>query len=240
MRRWLLTDAKARSSTDAVPMAVCSMTTFAEAVAEETLAELIRYAALAPSWRNKQPWLIRGSHDTVSLYADRTRALPVYLGERELTISCGAALFKLRLAVRHLGVAADVQTFPDDDQPDLLAGVRLCEGLGTTPYEEALFDAIGRRRGGVVRDGVPRALLVRLADSAAAEEARLHVVYDGGERRALAQLVAEGDWLQSELPVMAVLGTTSDRPADWLAAGQALQHVLLRAAAFGVEAFHLN
>ena len=69
--------------------------------AEEKLAFLLRDAVLAPSGHNTQPWLFRVDGDAVDLYADRTQALPVVDPEdRELTISCGAALFNLRVALR--------------------------------------------------------------------------------------------------------------------------------------------
>jgi hypothetical protein len=41
-------------------------------------------------------------------------------------------------------------------------------------------------------------------------------------------------------PLLALLSTRGDNPADWLTAGQALQHVLLVAAADGVSASFLN
>ena len=68
--------------------------------------------------------------DTVELYADRTRALPVIdPDDRELTISCGAALLHLRIALRHFGYAGAVATLPDSvvvvntDVADVLIGV---------------------------------------------------------------------------------------------------------------------
>ena len=46
--------------------------------------------------------------------------------------------------------------------------------------------------------------------------------------------------LALEAPVLIVLGTTADTPRDWLAAGQALQHMLLVATTQGVSAAFLN
>lgn len=46
--------------------------------------------------------------------------------------------------------------------------------------------------------------------------------------------------LAEESPVLAVLGTAGDLPGDWLAAGQGLQHLLLQAAAQGLQAAFLN
>ena len=56
----------------------------------------------------------------------------------------------------------------------------------------------------------------------------------GGGQAAKDRQLAEGS------PVLAVLGTEGDTPADWLAAGQALAKVLLRAQAEGVSASFLN
>src|SRR5215208_288452 len=93
---------------------------------EEKLRFLLNYAVLAASGHNTQPWLFRISGDKVELYADRTRGLAVVDPEdRALTISCGAALFHLQVAVRHVGYTGEVETVPDLDEMDLLARVRL-------------------------------------------------------------------------------------------------------------------
>src|SRR3712207_6590073 len=69
--------------------------------AEEKLRYLLNYAVLAPSGHNTQPWLFNVSGRAVELHADRTRGLPVVDPEdRALVISCGAALFFLRVAIR--------------------------------------------------------------------------------------------------------------------------------------------
>lgn len=46
--------------------------------------------------------------------------------------------------------------------------------------------------------------------------------------------------LVNRSPLVAVLGTTSDEPSEWLACGQALQAVLLHATALGLSASFLN
>jgi nitroreductase len=60
----------------------------------DKLKFFLRYAILAPSIHNTQPWSFRIQNDnTIDPYADRKRALPVLdpLG-RDLTISCGIVL----------------------------------------------------------------------------------------------------------------------------------------------------
>jgi len=65
----------------------------------------LKYAILAPSSRNTQPWNFKILNDnTIELYADTSRALPVVDPRgRELTISCGAALGYLQITIRHFG-----------------------------------------------------------------------------------------------------------------------------------------
>ena len=64
---------------------------------------LIATAARAPSVHNTQPWRFRVGEYTIELHADVCRKLRVDPLGREMLISCGAALFGLRLAVRSLG-----------------------------------------------------------------------------------------------------------------------------------------
>ncbi|WP_205208599.1 hypothetical protein [Arenimonas caeni] len=72
-----------------------------------TIEDLIARAVLAPSSHNTQPWLFRPGEGHVELLADRTRALPVNdPDDRELVISCGAALLTLRAAAAGAGLQA--------------------------------------------------------------------------------------------------------------------------------------
>ena len=65
---------------------------------------LLATAARAPSMHNTQPWRFGVDGSVVELHADRSRGLHAMDPTgREMLISCGAALFGLRLAVRRLG-----------------------------------------------------------------------------------------------------------------------------------------
>jgi hypothetical protein len=271
----------------------------------EKLRYLLNYAVLAPSGHNTQPWLFRIIDDSVELYADRTRALPVVDPEdRELVMSCGAGLFHLRIALRHFGYEAPVQKFPDAGKLDLLARVSFGGQKDASGEENMLFSAIVKRRTNRMpfeARPVPESLLSELQAAASQEGAWLHVVKGEEDRNRVADLIAEGDriqmanssfrrevaaWIHSnrtashdgipgyafgygglissfapvvvrtfdvgkgqaardrELatgsPVLAVLGTDGDTPADWFSAGQALDRVLLRARAEDVWASFLN
>lgn len=272
---------------------------------EEKLQFLIGYAVLAPSTHNSQPWQFRVRGDEVELRADRTRACRVADPEdRELIISCGAALSHLRIALRHFGYLGRVDLFPDDGDVDLLARVRLGLQPETCVEDTLLFHAIVKRRTNrqtFSSQPVPEPLLSALEMAADREQAWLHVVRAEDDRYALADLIAEADRVQwsnrsfrielaawahpnrsasrdgipgyaqgiddlmsyagplvmrtfdlgegqaakdrdlaTGSPVLAVLGTSGDSPAEWLATGQALARVLLRARIEDVWASFLN
>jgi nitroreductase len=266
---------------------------------------LLRYAILAPSSHNTQPWRFTIKDDHIELYADRTRSLPcIDPQDRELTISCGAALFHLRLALRHFGYAGVVQLVPDPDNPDLLARVRLGDRSVSTKEEDRLFQSIPRRHTSRMpfhERCVPDAIVETLQVKAIEEGVWMQVVQEGQECNVLGSLIAKADrdqtadpqfrrelakWIRLDddtrhdgipghalgmpglisyaapffvctfdtgaltaardrqlavgSPLLAVLGTQTDTPQDWLKIGQALAHVLLYATAEGISASFAN
>lgn len=164
---------------------------------------LVQLACLAPSSHNTQPWRFRVTDGGIDLLADRTRALPVNdPDDRELLISCGAALFNLRCAVAAGGKAAEVSLLPDAGDSDWLARVRSVAGA---PDETLalLATLIPERRtwrlAFAARPVAPSAVDA-LIDAAAAEGVRLAPIADAGGRDAIAALVAEGDRIQWQDP----------------------------------------
>lgn len=172
----------------------------ADGTPQDQLRFMLNYAVLATSNYNTQPWLFRIAGDTVELYADRTRGLPVIdPDDRGLTLACGAALYHLRVAMRHFGYSPVVELLPDERNRDLLARVKMGERAEPTEEIEQLFTAIPERR--LNRQPfedrpVPDDLLEELRQTAAEEGAWLHLVTDKRAQRALAELIAEGDRIQ--------------------------------------------
>ncbi len=162
---------------------------------------LIGQAVLAPSSHNTQPWRFRVGAAFIDLLADRRRALAVNdPHDRELVISCGAALMTLRVAAATRGIALAIERLPDPAEPSWLARVRLGAVDADTPSASdalaALDRLIARRR--TLRTGFSaRAIEPDLADqlveAAAAEGAWLRPVPAGALRAQVAELVADGD-----------------------------------------------
>jgi nitroreductase len=167
---------------------------------EEKLRFMLNYAVLAPSGHNTQPWLFSVSDNEVELHADRTRGLPVVDPEdRELVISCGAALLYLRVAMGHFGYEDEVEVLPDPADPDLLARMRLGSDRLETEEERMLFQAIPKRhsnRGPFEERRVPGRLLSALQGAAWEEGVWLQLVEDEDGKHAIAELIAEGDRIQ--------------------------------------------
>ena len=141
---------------------------------------LIATAARAPSVHNSQPWQFRVSAQAVELWSDPRRKLRSDPIGREMLISCGAALFGLRLAVRSLGYQPVVELLPDHAQLRLLARVAIGGALPMNALEQQMLTAVPHRhthRGPFAAGPLPTGLLAGLQNDALAEGA------DAGSRR---------------------------------------------------------
>lgn len=163
----------------------------------------VRAAIAAPSVHNTQPWYFVSRQGVIRLYADPRRGLPLTdPAGREMVISCGAALFNLRLAVRHLGFADDVRLLPDPSRPNLLAEVRWGRYVAPSRYEELLFCSISRRhthRGPFIEQAPPL-LIGDLSRLARQERAELSIIYDAGQHGPLAGLIRAAEISQHTNP----------------------------------------
>ena len=143
---------------------------------------LIAAAARAPSVHNTQPWRFRVSPDAVELRSDPRRKLRADPSGREMLISCGAALFGLRLAVRSLGYLPVTELLPDPAQLRLLARVRTGAAAPPNGLERQMLDAVPHRhthRGPFAPGPLPHGLLAGLQHDALAEGATLALVTGG-------------------------------------------------------------
>jgi hypothetical protein len=168
--------------------------------ADQKLLFMLNYAALAPSSHNTQPWLFRLQGHEVDLIADLNRSLPIVDPlNRELIMSCGAALHHLRLASRYFGYSSRVELFPEENYPDLLARLSLGSPCETHTEDILLFNAVQKRRTNRLPfspDPIPDSLIAVLEQTAAREGAWLHPFTDQEGRYEIADLVAQADRAQ--------------------------------------------
>ena len=154
---------------------------------------LIETAARAPSVHNSQPWRFRVGPTAIELSCDRRRQMQTDPLGREMLISCGAALFGLRLAVRSLGYLPVVTLPPDPAPSGLIARVGIGAAAPMTAEERLLLEALTYRhthRGPFEPGPLPDGLFAGLQHDALSEGTTLVLVEGDIAYRQLAGLVA--------------------------------------------------
>ncbi len=113
-----------------------------EGTAAAQMLELVRYATLAPSGHNAQPWKFAIRKNTIRIYPDFSRRLPVVdPQDRELWISLGCALENLTIAAQQTGYEVQV-SYPEPDADDITLHMTRSSAHSPSP----LFDAIPHRQ----------------------------------------------------------------------------------------------
>lgn len=162
----------------------------------------VEAATWAPSVHNTQPWSFALSGDEISLRADPDRKLSVADPDgRQMLISCGAALFNVRITLRALGWAPEIRILPDPERPLLLATVRVRPGETADEHTELLRGQIERRRthrAGFSDPAVPEHLVEALVAEADAQGAHLMPVRSETVARVLAALTSAAQDVQSQ------------------------------------------
>jgi nitroreductase len=252
---------------------------------ERQLRSLVRYATLAPSVRNSQPWRFVIDGATVRLFADPARRLPVADPDRrELHLSLGCALENLLVAAAYLGYRHAVESFPDPADPELAAVAAFHPGPGQGLLPPVSLETLELRRTPhrpfIGRPITPR-LLERLRAVTGEPGVRMSLC-DTPERRRTADVLSvravaglfgdpayrqemvgpiggAGSWLASQAgrltlshadparrlaqqisavirsaPVIGVVGSLADGPADQLRSGRVLERLWLTATAEGL------
>jgi hypothetical protein len=135
---------------------------------------LIEAAGAAPSIHDTQPWRFRVTDELIEVHGHPDRMLWVADPRgRALHLSCGAALFNLRLAIRMLGAKPLVWPLPDPEgKPTLLASVELAPGRPPTSDERTMFETIYQRhtsRAPFSERPIPESVRLPLEQEAACE-----------------------------------------------------------------------
>jgi nitroreductase len=170
------------------------------------LEELRRVADMAPSILNTKPWSVFAvGDDRVELRADWGQRLEtIDPRHRELVISCGAALFNIRMAIRVTGhdvacslvpgMQREADGCPHCGAPGLLASVEVAwrQLHGATDEEQRLYHAIPLRH--TVREpfsqGIRPAMAVELEQAARMEGVYAVLLHNQSAKRVLAVAAA--------------------------------------------------
>src|SRR6516165_5134766 len=113
----------------------------------EVIRDAVMLAGRAPSLHNSQPWRWVVEDTKMHLWADPRRMLHAtdHTG-RELTLSCGAVLDHLRVAMAAAGWDSATERLPDPSEPDHLATLQFRPAEPVTEAQQQRAAAILRRR----------------------------------------------------------------------------------------------
>ena len=121
--------------------------TVLDTVMETTVIEdAVRLACRAPSLYNTQPWRWVADGGRLDLFLDLRRVLVTDRSTREAHISCGAVIDHLRVATTAAGWMANVDRFPNPNNPEHLATVEFTSMNCVTDDQRRRADAILKRR----------------------------------------------------------------------------------------------
>lgn len=168
----------------------------------DALVCALEAATHAPSPHNTQPWIFSYDGARVAVLLDRERVLGVAdPNAREARMSCGAAVFIMRIALSAAGYRPEIELLPDRSRPDLLAVVRAGPRRRVPPMDVALAKAVSARRSHrrpFDDRPVPTWARKRLTDAASDEGARLVLLDRPSDLEAVAALVRTAEQRQSE------------------------------------------
>jgi hypothetical protein len=157
------------------------------------MRELVRFAALAASGHNAQPWMFSITENVIEIHPDYSRRLPIVdPADRALWISLGCALENLLIASRAAGYAAKAD-YPDAED---FIRVRLA---ADTPRGGSLFDAIpARQNTRSTYDGMPveSGSLDRLRVVPLEPGAVIHIITERAGLETVAEYVRQGNLYQ--------------------------------------------
>ena len=201
-----------------------------DASVEDRARFLLRYAILAPSSHNSQPWSFAVDGSRVEVHADDSRRLEVAdTDRRELYLSLGCAVENLRVAAAHFGLGTTIEhaDVTDGSAPvdGPVASVTLDPDGRVDEDDAALFEAITDRRtehGAFEDRPIPDRTVAQLQGLVREPGVDLVPIEGGPHRERLAELQAIADerWMEDptyrrELGHWVGIGALG---ASWLAA----------------------
>ncbi|HZY75492.1 MAG TPA: hypothetical protein VFE40_04170 [Jatrophihabitantaceae bacterium] len=165
-------------------------------VTDTRLSRALRRAAVAatraPSVHNTQPWHFTLTGDALVVRADPNRRLQVLDPRgRQLTLSCGCAVFNARTALAAAGYASTVLRFPDPLDSTVLARIVVDRAGEPDPALAALAPFVELRqtnRRAFSEEAVPPEFVGLLVEAASREGGLLEPVERPKDRHAVARL----------------------------------------------------
>jgi hypothetical protein len=163
----------------------------------QKLESALNYAALAPTEDGWQPWYFQLADTHIELATKKNKVRESVDPEgRQFLIGCGAALFYLKLALKHFGCFGRVALFPDLDRPALVARIYSGFSGNATTQEKLLFSAIAKasdRDVALPETPMTEMMLAALGQAAAGERGWLDFVQSEPSWQQVARIMPTDD-----------------------------------------------
>ncbi len=185
---------------------------------QDKLRFITRYAILAPSSHNSQPWRFRIKNDSIDVFIDMSRWLKVAdSDQREIHISVGCALENLLIAAEHFGLGHELNYFPDDNNNELAATIKFDSNGSRSEFrDKSLFDQITKRHtnhGSFEDRRIPFDVRRRLMDLCVEDEIDMYLTDNADIHHRVEELIARADAIQFSDPEY------RDELAQWIGKG---------------------
>ncbi len=166
---------------------------------KDILRFISRYAILAPSGHNTQPWKIRINDDSLELIADFTRSLPVIDPlNRQLITSVGASAGNIFTALNYFGFNYNFE-YINKSNDNFAVLIIPIKGRIKNQKDKNLFLALTKRRTNrnPFEEKLIDGLIIQSFQTIVSEEKIKLSVMEGEYREKLISIIEEGDKLQS-------------------------------------------
>ncbi len=161
----------------------------------DKLKFLLRFAILAPSGHNTQPWNFSITRNEISLLVNRERSLEGSdPHRRQLLIAFGCMIENLFISANHYGYEANINYFPNSQNHDLIAKISIVESSGNHKNNNNdLFFAISARhtnRGKYLDRSLPENFLQRI-ERYEEKDLKISIVTDNAQKHIIADIINE-------------------------------------------------
>lgn len=165
-------------------------------VMKNDLEHFVYYATLAPSGHNTQPWKFKIDDDSISIYPDYSRRLPVVDSDNHaLFISLGCALENVIIAADHKGYNASIEFQPTESKEHIKVRFTTHHHI---PHDSRLYHSIEKRqvtRNKYTERQIPESDIQRLIDTSKQEGVQVKVFHKNGFKEII-PLIEEANLLQ--------------------------------------------
>ena len=161
---------------------------------KERLEFLLRFAVLAPSSHNSQPWRFEVSDSQIKIYADMARSLPASdKNDRQLHISLGCAIENILTAAEYYGYVVQVKLFPETADDTYIANIVFTELASyVRPSHHNIFTIPKRHANRTKYDNrLPEEDFIARVKSFASATTQIHFITDKAKKDAIAGVVIE-------------------------------------------------